>query len=49
MRTIITNDELNKFRLVGPDFIGDDPSDKSSFANNLNLTISDIYIYQILS
>ena len=49
MRTIITNDELNKFRLVGPDFIGDEPSDKSSFANNLNLTISDIFIYQILS
>ena len=49
MRTIITNDELNKFRLVGPDFIGDAPSDNSSFANNVNLTISDIYIYQILS
>ena len=49
MRTIITNDELNKFRLVGPDFLGDEPSDKSSFANNLNLTISDIFIYQILS
>ena len=49
MRNIILNDELNKFRLVGPDFIGDKPSDKSSFANNLNLTISDIFIYQILS
>ena len=49
MRNIILNDELNKFRLVGPDFIGDKPSEKSSFANNLNLTISDIYIYQILS
>ena len=49
MRTIITNDELNKFRLVGPDFTGDEPSYKSSFANNLNLTISDIFIYQILS
>lgn len=49
MRTIITNDELNKFRLVGPDFLGDVPSEKSSFASNLNLTISDIFIYQILS
>ena len=49
MRNIILNDELNKFRLVGPDFIGDKPSEKSSFANNLNLTISDIFIYQILS
>ena len=49
MRTIITNDELNKFRLVGPDFLGDEPSEKSSFSNNLNLTISDIFIYQILS
>lgn len=49
MRSIITNDELNKFRLVGPDFQEDKPSEKSSFANNLNLTISDIFIYQILS
>jgi hypothetical protein len=49
MRNIITNDELKNFRLVGPDFQGDKPSKKSSFANNLNLTISDIFIYQILS
>lgn len=49
MREIITNDELNEFRLVGPDFQEDKPSEKSSFANNFNLTISDIFIYQILS